>query len=618
MLKRFIGIVIILFFIPILIIVQEAIAVELTTANTFNEQMTHSIELSAPSINVPVSLVDRNGAIFAEEYVEWRDPLALDSIPTFVRQLFLESEDQSFFEHRGYDVAAIVRAFAINTATDDLKQGASTITQQVVRMRFLSTEKTYERKLTELFYATELEKQTTKDDILEIYLNEMYFGNQVYGIGAAASYYFSKPIYELNEAQQAFIAAIPNNPSLYDPLVHFDQTKKRQERLLDILAKNNVITMEEAETYKNIPITLQLKKKESNFPAYSTYVLSELSELIAQSEGLADQIAEATDEAAKLALKVQVQQRTAEVLATGLVIETALDPRKQQQDEQAVTALLKPEGLQAGAAVIDNETREIISLFAGKNYKKADFHRAFQAVRQPGSAIKPILVYAPYFESGPYTANSRVNSGNICIGSYCPTNVGGYVYGTTTVKEAFRHSHNTAAVRLLQTVSIDKAFSFIEPFHFKSLTQQDHSYAAALGGLSKGMTPLELAGAYTGFINGTYMPVHAIRTVKDTKGNILYEWANQKIEVWSPTTVATMRSLLSDVVTNGSGRGIPYTTAYTGAKTGTTDYYKDLWVGGLNEHYTTAVWVGYDKPQPMKRLSDQKIHLRLFSTLLKD
>ncbi|MEK5037471.1 transglycosylase domain-containing protein [Sporosarcina sp. FSL K6-3457] len=616
--KRFIGIVIILLCIPILVIVQEAIAVELTTANTFNEQMTRSIELSTPSVNVPVAMKDRNGVIFAEEYVEWRTPLALDSIPTFVRQLFLESEDKSFFDHRGYDVAAIVRAFAVNTATDDLQQGASTITQQVVRMRFLSTEKTYERKLTELFYATELEKQTTKEAILEMYLNEMYFGNQVYGIGAAATYYFSKPIYELNEAQQAFIAAIPNNPSLYDPLVHFDQTKKRQERLLNILAKNGVITIEEAETYTSMPITLQLKKKVNNFPAYSTYVLSELSDLIAQSEGLADQIAEATDESDKLALEAQVQQRTAEVLATGLVIETALDPRKQQQDEQAVTALLKPEGLQAGAAVIDNETREIISLFAGKNYKKADFHRAFQAVRQPGSAIKPILVYAPYFESGPYTANSRVNSGSVCIGSYCPTNVGGYVYGTTTVKEAFRHSHNTAAVRLLQTVGIDKAFSFIEPFHFKSIVQQDHSYAAALGGFSKGMTPLELVGAYTGFIDGMYTPVRAIRTVKDSEGKLLYEWADQKIEIWSPTTISIMRSLLSDVVTNGTGRGIPYTTSYTGAKTGTTDYYKDLWVGGLNEHYTTAVWVGYDKPQPMKSLSDQKIHLQLFSALLRD
>lgn len=618
MLKRFIGIVIILLFIPILVLVQEAIAEELTTAHSFNEQMSSSIELSAPNVTVPVTMTDRNGLIFAEEYVEWREPLALASIPTFVRQLFLQSEDTGFFEHRGYDVAAIVRAFAVNTSKDDMRQGASTITQQVVRMRFLSTEKTYERKLTELFYATELEKQTTKNDILEMYLNDMYFGNQVYGIGAAASYYFSKPIHELNEAQQAFIAAIPNNPSLYDPLVHFDQTKKRQERLLDILAINGVITSEESLAYASMPIVLQLKKKVNNSPSYSTYVLSELSKLIAQSEGLTANIAEATDESVKKALEAQVRQRTAEVLAKGLVIETALDPHKQLQDEQAISALLKPEGLQAGAAVIDNDTREIISLFAGKNYKKADFHRAFQAVRQPGSAIKPILVYAPYFESGSYSANSRVNSGNICIGTYCPTNVGGYVYGITTVKEAFRYSHNTAAIRLLQTVGIDKAFDFIEPFQFQSITQQDHSYAAALGGMSKGMTPLELAGAYTGFIDGTYIPVHAIRSVKDTKGNILYEWPKDRIDVWSPATVSTMRSLLSDVVTNGTGRGIPNTTSYTGAKTGTTDSYKDLWVGGLNEHYTTAVWVGYDKPQPMKRLSDQKIHLRLFSVLLRD
>lgn len=617
-LKQVIGIVIILVFIPILLVVQDAISVELVSANSFNNQIGDSIELSSPTVHVPVAMTDRNGVVFAEEYVEWREPLPLASIPLFVQQLFLESEDTGFFEHRGYDVAAIVRAFAVNTATDDVRQGASTITQQVVRMRFLSTEKTYERKLTELFYAAELEKQSTKDEIFEMYLNEMYFGNQVYGIGAAATYYFSQSINELNEAQLAFIAAIPNNPSLYDPLVHFDQTKKRQERLLSLLAKNGVITAEEADTYKNMTIELQLKQKENNFPTYSTYVLSELSELIATAEGFTAMIEDAEDESERIALEAKVKQRTAEVLASGLIIETALDPNKQQQDEQAVSALLTPEGLQAGAAVIDNDTREIVSLFGGKDYKKADFHRAFQAIRQPGSAIKPILVYAPLLESGSYTANSLVNSGNICIGSYCPTNIGGYVYGTVTVKEAFRQSHNTAAVRLFRSVGIENAFRFIEPFKFKSVTPQDMNYAAALGGFSKGMTPLELAGAYSGFIDGTYIPAHAIRAVKDKKGNVLYEWPDEKTVVWSPTTVSTMRSLLADVVLNGTGRGIPYTTAYTGAKTGTTDHYKDLWVGGLNDNYTTAVWVGYDRPQPMEQFSNQKIHLSIFAALLQD
>ena len=231
-------------------------------------------------------LKDRNGLIFAEEYIEWREPLSLSSIPLFARQLFLESEDTGFFEHKGYDIAAIVRAFAVNTAMDDVRQGASTITQQVVRMRFLSTEKTYERKLTELFYAAELEKQSTKDEILEMYMNEMYFGHQVYGIGAAATYYFSKPLDKLNEAEMAFLAAIPNNPSLYDPLEYFDRTKVRQERLLSILTKNGIITADEAEMHKNTAIVLQQKKKVNAFPAYSTYALAELTDLIAKSEGL--------------------------------------------------------------------------------------------------------------------------------------------------------------------------------------------------------------------------------------------------------------------------------------------------------------------------------------------
>lgn len=616
--KQFIGFIFILLSIPLLFVVQEAIAVELKSAGSFKDQIGDSIELSSPVANVPVTMKDRSGLIFAEEYIEWRDPLPLSSIPLFARLLFLESEDTGFFEHKGYDIAAIARAFAVNTATDDVSQGASTITQQVVRMRFLSTEKTYERKVTELFYAAELEKQSTKDEILEMYMNEMYFGHQVYGIGAAATYYFSKPLDKLNEAEMAFLAAIPNNPSLYDPLKHFDRTKVRQELLLSVLTKNGVLTAEEADVHKNTAIVLNLKKKVTTFPAYSTYILAELTDLVAKSEGLSEKMTNAKDDTEKVALEVIIKQRTAEVLSKGLIIETALNPGKQRRDEQTISSLLEPVGVQAGAAVIDNDTREIISVFAGKDYKKADFHRAYQAIRQPGSVLKPLLVYAPLFESGPYTENTIINSGNICIGSYCPTNIGGSVYGFVTVKEAFRHSHNTAAVRLLHMVGVDEAFGYIQPFGFNSITEQDKNYAAALGGFSKGMTPIELAGAYSSFIDGKYTPVHAIRAVKDRAGTILYEWPDDKEEVWSPATVTKIRGMMADVVLNGTGRGIPDTTSYTGAKTGTTNDYKDLWVGGLNDNYTTAVWVGYDRPQSIKLLSDQKLHLRIFSKLLQD
>lgn len=614
--KKSTGFLITILMIPLLFAIQQAVVKEWSEAQILKETIGDTIELTEPSVMIPISMTDRNGKIFAEEYVEWRQPLPLESIPDFVQQLFLVSEDQGFFEHKGYDVAAIVRAFAVNARSDDMSQGASTITQQVVRMRFLTTEKTYERKFKELLYAAELEKQSTKDDILGMYLNEMFFGNQVYGIGAAATYYFNRPLDELTPSEMAFIAAIPNNPSKYDPLRHFDQTKKRQELLLSVLSVNGVITEQEAEIWKQEDITLNVKLKANEFNMYSSYVLAELEDLIGHSERFTEAIETATTASERQNHVDALKKRTAEVIAGGIRIETALDPAKQKHDETSLSSLLKTKDLQAGAAVIDNSTREIVSIYGGKGFRKGDFNRAYQAVRQPGSAIKPLLVYAPYLESGPYKESTPIDSSNICIGSYCPTNIGGYTYGMTTVKEAFRHSHNTAAVRLLRKVGIKEAFDHLNVFRFKNITDEDFTYPAALGGFHKGMTPLELASAFSSFVDGKYSTPHAIRSVKDREGKTLYEWKDEPVIAWSAPTVSTIRNLMEDVVLNGTGRGIRNTTSYTGAKTGTTDRYKDLWVAGMNDQYTTAVWIGYDKPASIQRLSNQKIHLRAFNELL--
>lgn len=616
--KQFFGFFIVFLTIPLLIFVQNAVISEWKEARAFNEDMTQSIELSAPAPVMPLTMKDKNGTVFREEYVEWRQPLSLSDIPNLAQSIFLESEDVEFYAHRGYNIAAIVRAFLVNSKTSDLQQGGSTITQQLIRMQFLTTDKTYERKLTELIYAAKLEKQMTKKEILEMYLNEMYFGNQVYGIGAAATYYFNRPIQALNEAEIAFIAAIPNNPSLYNPIQHFDNTKKRQERLLDVLEKSGHLTPEENEHLKKLPIQLTLKKKLNESPSYSAYVLHELEQLIGESEGFSEKIKRATDKESKAKIKKQLKDRTQEVFHSGIIIETAFDSKKQKQDEQALTSLLKPAKLQAGAIVVNNETREVISVYGGKDYAKGDFHRAFQSVRQPGSAIKPLLVYAPLFENTSYTEQTPINSGPICIGSYCPTNVGGGVYGTTSLMEAFRHSHNTAAVRLFQMTGIETSFSYFDQFRFQSLTPQDLNYPAALGGLTRGVTPAELADAYTSFIDGQYRPVQAIRAVKDLDGNVIYKWPSEKTEIWSRSTVTKMRNLMKDVVLNGSGKGVSFTTAYTGIKTGTTNTYRDLWTAGLTDRYTTAVWIGYDQPQSLKAQSDQKTHLKAISILLKE
>ncbi|HEX5563588.1 MAG TPA: transglycosylase domain-containing protein [Sporosarcina sp.] len=614
--KKFTSFLLIIVMIPLLFTIQRAVVKEWKEAQGLKAGIGETIELTEPSVSIPISMTDRNGKVFAEEYVEWRQPLPLDSIPAFIQQLFLVSEDQGFFEHKGYDVAAIARAFAVNAMGDDMSQGASTITQQVVRMRFLTTEKTYERKFKELLYAAELEKQSTKNDILEMYLNEMFFGNQVYGIGAAATYYFNRPLDELTQAEMAFIAAIPNNPSKYDPLRHFEHTKKRQELLLSVLSVNGAITEQEAESWKQEEIKLNVKTKANEFNMYSSYVLAELEELIGHSEGFTASIESATTPHERQAHVEALKKRTAEVIAGGIRIETALDPSKQKHDESSLSSLLRMKDLQGGAVVIDNTTKEIVSIFGGKGFRKGDFNRAYQAVRQPGSAIKPLLVYAPYLESGPYKESTPIDSSNICIGSYCPTNIGGYRYGMTTVKEAFRHSHNTAAVRLFRKVGIREAFEHLNVFRFKHITEEDFTYPAALGGFHRGVTPLELASAYSSFVDGMYSPPHAIRTVKSRDGNTLYEWKNEPVKAWSATTVSTIRSLMEDVVFNGTGKGIRYSTSYTGAKTGTTDRYKDLWVAGMNDRYTTAVWIGYDKPASIQRQSNQKIHLRAFNELL--
>ncbi len=614
--KKAFGFFIILLSLPVLWLVSTNIRTEINTAKAHEEQIASAIHLPEVQSQLPVTLIDQDGKTFSEEYVEWRQPLTLQEIPQIAQEIFIASEDAHFYEHIGFDLSAIIRAVVANSSTNSASQGGSTITQQLVRMRYLSEEKTYERKLTELFYSYKLEKEFDKDAILTMYLNESYFSNQVYGIGGAATYYFQKPIQELSNAEIAFIAAIPNNPSLYNPLKNFDKTKARQERLLDTLAASGAITTEDATTYKAEVITLNVKNKVQNYPMYSTYVLQELRWLVAEKEGYADRLANAQSEEEKKNIKAQLDKQINTLYQNGLTIYTALNPSKQAHDEENMTAILGSGKLQAAGAVIDNTSREIVSLYAGKNYEKFDFHRAFQGTRQPGSAFKPLAVYAPFFETTAHTPDSIVNGGNYCVGSFCPKNYGGFKYGDVPIRVAFRHSYNTSALRLFNTVGIDTAFSYLDRFHFRSIVAKDHVYAASLGGLTYGVTALELADAYTSFIDGSYVFAHSIRKVTATDGTELYSWDTARDQIWSPKTVKYMRTLLADVVANGTGQGVYSRSSYIGAKTGTTNDYRDYWLAGLTAEYTAAVWIGYDKPQSMEKLEAYKIHHRLFNILL--
>ncbi|RTQ88591.1 transglycosylase domain-containing protein [Lysinibacillus telephonicus] len=613
--KQIVGYLLIICCFPILISLGKQIWKEIDTTNSYEEQIQQQIHLPEITNQLPITMLDKNGKVFNEEYVEWRQPLQLEDIPDTIKQIYLLSEDKEFFTHIGFNLSAITRAIVVNSSQQSSEQGGSTITQQLVRMRYLTEEKTYERKLTELFYAYHLEQIYDKEAILEMYLNEIYFSNQVYGIGAAATYYFQKPLDELSIAQMAFIAAIPNNPSLYDPLRHFEKTKARQERLIDILSENNTISPEEAKQYKSEKITLHVKDKIQKHPAYSTYVLNELKSLIANNENLEEQLHTKTAED-KAKVEEQIDSKLQQLLRKGIIIHTALDPSKQQEDEQQIDSILGLGELQASAVVIDNSTREIVSLYAGKHYKKYDFHRAYQAVRQPGSSFKPLIVYAPLFETTDYTPKSIVSGGHYCIANFCPQNYGGGVYGNVSIATAFRDSYNTSALRLFHLIGLETGFRYIDRFHFESIVQEDRTYAAGLGGLTYGVTTLEMADAYSSFIDGSYERAHSIRKVTDLEGNVLYSWKNERETIWSPHTVNYIRSLLSDVVARGTGKGLWVDSSYIGAKTGTTNDYKDFWLAGLTDEYTAAVWIGYDVPKSMQSMENEKVHFKIFNTIM--
>lgn len=614
--RLFIGFLFIVACVPFIWLTSENIWKEFAIAQDYEAQLDDSIHIPKMNIQLPVTLVDRNGKVFNEEYVEWRQPTKLEDVPQIARQVFIYSEDKEFYDHIGFNLSAIARAFIANSTEQSIQQGGSTITQQLVRMRYLSQEKTYERKLMELFYSYELEKAYSKDEILEMYLNEAYYGNQVYGLGGAATYYFQKPLDKLSIAEIIFLTAIPNNPSLYDPLKHFESTKKRQERLLDILVMNGILKTEEGNTYKQQSISLQVKDKIQQYPSYTTYILQELEWLIADSEGYTERIRNAKNEAEAHKIRIEFDKRMDVLLQSGLTIHTALDPEKQLADEARIDELLSVPDLQASATIIENSSREIVSMYAGKNYQKFDFHRAFQGTRQPGSSFKPLITYAPLFETTDYTPDSIISGSNYCIGNFCPENYGGVVYGDVSIQQAMRYSINTAALRLMDKISLETAFSYIDRFHFNSLLSKDRTYAAALGGFTYGVTTLEMADAYTSFIDGNYVRAHGIRKITNANGAQLYTWENNYDSIWSSKTVDYMRSLLEDVVQNGTGQGIYSKTSYVGAKTGTTNDYKDFWISGLDQKYTASVWVGYDKPRSMQSLENRKIHHRIFNAVL--
>lgn len=613
--RKFIGYLLIISAIPTLMALIFLAYSELTKAESINKTLDDKISADTIHLEQNSYITDQNNDIISE--ISWnknRINLSSEEIPPFLKDIFVITEDRQFYQHAGIDAAAISRALLVNSSSNSIEQGASTITQQLARNLYLTQEKTYNRKITELLYAYQLERILSKEDILDLYINAIYFNNGTYGIEAASQFYFSKSATKLSKAELAFLAAIPNNPEKYNPLKHFNATKARQERILKQMLQENKLTTKEYEQLVQEKIVLKIRSSIDLYPDYVNYVHQELRELVAANEGLTSKL-ESTDKGIREKAEQQLNQKVTKLLNSGVTIHTALNPRLQAAAKKALNVGISSASTEGAAVVIQHHTHELVSLIGGKNYKKNSFNRAYQSYRQPGSAIKPLLDYAPYIEETGAAITSQVSGAGYCKNGYCPQNYGGTNYGMVSLSRALARSYNTPAIRLLEKTGIKTSFNYLKTFQFKKVTEQDQRLAAAIGGFTYGMSPLELTRAFTSFYNGSYQPARAITKVSNREGKTIYKWKDQSKQVWSESTVTKMRQLLHEVTVSGTAKGAYFPSGYIGGKTGTTNDYKDLWFIGLTDHYTTGVWIGKDTPANIEYLSKGSPQVKIWRNI---
>ncbi|TSB44799.1 transglycosylase domain-containing protein [Alkalicoccobacillus porphyridii] len=605
------------------------VGAEVSDVESLSEAFDQNIELDELFLSSNSYILDSEGRLISEVYKDTnRIYKTFDQIPQLFKDAFVATEDRRFYEHEGYDTAGIARAFVANAQSSELEQGGSTITQQLVRNIYLSHDRSYQRKLSEILYSRELEKRYTKDNILELYLNSIFFGHQAYGVEAASQYYFSKSSADLSLAQVAFLTAVPNNPSFFDPVEHQERTEDRKGWVLKKMLEENYISEDEYIEASEEDIHLAIQTRTDMFPDYVTYIRDEFRDLVAEKDGFNVSLENATTPEAKDAIKEELDTHIQKLFDEGIAIHTALRPLMQKQAVQSVISNIPDESIQGSLAVIDNETNRLIAITGGKGYEKFNFHRGYQDFRQPGSSIKPLLAFAPYIEETGAGPSSMVDASNKCYDrpgqeEYCPPNYDGKEAGNITLNSALAHSYNTAAVNLFNRTGIDTAFSYLEPFHFKKVGgANDRVLPSALGGLHEGVSPLELTRAYTTFAHdGAYAPAYGITEVKDGAGNVLYEWETSETQVWSKATNDKMRQLLNGVIKNGTGRSVKVSAPYVGGKTGTTNNYHEIWFVGLTDQYTAGIMIGRDQtqsgPKSIESFAKSNPHQKIFNEIMK-
>ncbi|MDI3257542.1 MAG: transglycosylase domain-containing protein [Kyrpidia sp.] len=541
-----------------------------------------------------------------------RQPVSsLDQVSPHLIHGIIAVEDKDFYHHPGIDPTAIVRAIWQNLRGQQIVSGASTITQQTVKLVFFPDQaRTLTRKIQEMMLAVELERRLSKDEILVTYLNWAYFGQvgtmNVYGAEQAAQAFFGIRAKDLNLAEAALLAALPNNPSLFSPYAHFSAAKERQTLVLDRMLEQHYITPEEYRQATAFDLHAALRPAARHSSATYPYVLDEVRDDAAAllvGRGLAPDV----DSAKNL------------LYTGGFRIETTLDRDFQDRVNQAVAnQSFRPDASypvlindrrtdiqnaleQVGAAVIDNATGGILAVFGGRDYNRDQIDHA-RLPRQPGSTVKPIAVYGPAVDKGLIGSGTAVDDVPTSWPGYSPNNFDNRFHGLMTVREALVQSYNIPALRVFDRLGPATGIEYLKNLGITTLTPGDAVIGAGIGGLTKGLTVEEAAEAFTAFPNrGIVHPLHLVTKITDSKGQVVYEYADRTRQVFSPATSYILTDMLRDVVRRGtaSAVGRRFPSLPIAGKTGTTDDDRDSWFIGFTPDITIGVWVGYNYPFPL-------------------
>lgn len=553
--------------------------------------------------------------------------LSYEDIPADVVNAFVSVEDRTFWNNSGVDYKGILRVCVNYVKTKgQVAEGASTITQQLARGTFLSNEKTLSRKIKEIFIARQLTKKYTKEQIMEFYCNSCCFANGIYGVEDASQKYFGRSVSDLSLSETAYICAIPNRPEYYNPLKNSENAISRRNKILQDMYECDYITKDagDAALAENITVA-EISDEEDTFYNYeATYAINCAIRYLMKQDGFEfkSHFEDDADYDTYNAYYDEMYKQAKHKLYTGGYKVTTTMNLKAQKNLQKIfdkelafnTKVDESTGIyqfQGAMTVIDNETGKVVAMIGGRSQDELQqtysLNRGFQSFKQPGSSIKPLVIYTPALEEG-YDANSTLTEIDVKAAKKSTSEKISKMSGQKmSLRYAVEDSKNGCAYSLYNIITPKVGLSYIENMNFSKIVQQDYTLSSGLGGLHHGTNTVEMANAYSTLENhGEYRQADCISSILDASGNEIYEEPESKT-VYTRSASDQMTDILEGVLNSSAGtaKGLKWSSASdvaAAAKTGTTNDNNVAWFCGYTPYYTISVWVGYDYPKSVKGL----------------